>query len=205
MGGWGTQLRPCLMGFRCGQDGRLHHRRGLCAAMAACQAGGDRDDSLPKDWRYWGRGGTLPLRKGQAGEALFILEQTPLAQICPWSIHSSPLSGPPHPGAWCPIHDLRGGKRPLVLARGVAGNVAAGWVAPGWPHVARQCRKRVESWLTLPSRPREPPGPGGPNLVVNRPQDPGWQASGSGWGQGSLAGPWVASKFRNLITEWPRK
>lgn len=77
----GTQLRPCLMGGRCGQDGSLRHRRGLCAVMAACQAGGDRDDSFPKDRRYCGQGGSLPFRRGQGGDALFILQHTPLAQM----------------------------------------------------------------------------------------------------------------------------
>lgn len=81
MGLLGTQLRPCLMGVRCGQDGRLHPRRGLYAVMAVCQAGGDRDDSFPKDPRCCGQRGTLPFGRGQGGEALFILWQTPLAQI----------------------------------------------------------------------------------------------------------------------------
>lgn len=57
----------------------------------------------------------------------------------------------------------------------------------------------------MPGSPQEPPGPGGPSRVVARPQYPGRLASGSGWGRGSLAGPWVASKFRNLITEWLKK
>lgn len=80
--------------------------------------------------------------------------------------------------------------------------MAAGWVAPV---VARQHRSRVGSGLPLPSRPQKPPGPGGPGRVVARPQDPGRLAAGSVWGRGPLAGPGVASKFRNLITEWPRK
>lgn len=42
VGVWGTQVRPCLKGGGCGKDGRRHHGRGLCAAMAACQAGGER-------------------------------------------------------------------------------------------------------------------------------------------------------------------
>ena len=71
--------------------------------------------------------------------------------------------------------------------------------------MARQHRSGVGSGLTLPSRPQEPPGPGGPGRVVARPQDPGRLAAGSVWGRGPLAGPGVASKFRNLITEWPRK
>lgn len=57
----------------------------------------------------------------------------------------------------------------------------------------------------MPGSPQKPPGPRGPSRVVDRPQDPGRPTAGSGWGRGSLAGPWVASKFRNLITEWPRK
>lgn len=83
--------------------------------------------------------------------------------------------------------------------------MAAGWVALGWPRVARQRRSWVRSWLILPGSPQESPGPGGPSRVSDGPQDPGRPAAGSGWGRGSLAGPWVASKFRNLITEWPRK
>lgn len=71
--------------------------------------------------------------------------------------------------------------------------------------MARQRHSWVGSWLTLPGSPQKPPGPRGPSRVVDRPQDPGRPTAGSGWGRGSLAGPWVASKFRNLITEWPRK
>lgn len=64
---------------------------------------------------------------------LFISEQTPLAQICPWPIHSSPLSRPPHPGAWCPIHDLRGGKRPCSSGSRCGGQRGRGL---GGPRVA---------------------------------------------------------------------
>ena len=76
--------------------------------MAACQAGGDRDERLPKDWRCWGQGGHSG---GVRLRRLFSFVADPLAQTCPWPTRS-PLSRPPHPGAWCPIHDLRGGKRP---------------------------------------------------------------------------------------------
>lgn len=73
-GGAGEQLGPWTLGMsakwkqgeagdptealpnvgRSGQDG-LPPRSGLCAVMAACQAGGDSYGSLPKDWRCWGR------------------------------------------------------------------------------------------------------------------------------------------------------
>nr|KAF6324983.1 hypothetical protein mMyoMyo1_008405 [Myotis myotis] len=87
-GGWGTQLRPCLTGFRCGQDGRLHPRRGLCAAMAARQAGGDRDDSLVKPGGAGG--GADPAAREGSGwmEALFLALQTPRSGL-PWA-HSFP-------------------------------------------------------------------------------------------------------------------
>lgn len=81
----------------------------------------------------------------------------------------------------------------------------ATWPLAGWPHVAGQRSSRVGLSLAFPGCPQEPPGTSGPSRVVARPQDPGRSAAGSGWGQGSLAGPWAASKFRNLITEWPRK
>lgn len=62
----------------------------------------------PKGGGAGDRDGALPLRRGRPEKTLLVLEQTSLAQTGPWSIHS-PLSRPPHPGAWCPIHDLRGG------------------------------------------------------------------------------------------------
>lgn len=71
--------------------------------------------------------------------------------------------------------------------------------------MARQHRSRVGSCLTCPAAHRSPQDQAAPSRVVARPQDPGRLAAGSGWGRGSLAGPRVASKFRNLITEWPRK
>ena len=119
----------------------------------------------------------------------------PLAHSFSSFVQTSPSWG------WCPIRNLRGGKGLVALARGVAGNVAGGWVAPCGPTVP-QPGGVVADFAQLPPG---APGPGGPKQVVNRPQDPGRLASDSGWGRGSLAGPWVASKFRNLITEWPRK
>lgn len=49
-----------------GQDRRQHGRRGWCAAMVACQAGGERDESLSKGWRCWGQGWRPATQEGSA-------------------------------------------------------------------------------------------------------------------------------------------
>lgn len=161
------------------------------------------------------RGGTLPLRRGQAGRLSFHLQADPLGQTCPGPIYFPPLSRAPHPGAWCPIHDLREGKRLHRSGPRCGGQRGRGLGGPMWPdstaagwgrgRLARPPTGAHRSPQEPPGAPRSPQDQAGPSRVVARPQDPGRLAAGSGWGRGSLAGSRVASKFRNLITERPRK
>lgn len=145
----------------------------------------------------------MPLRRGQAGSLFSSWSRPPEVRpaLGPFILLLCP-DLPPHPGAWCPIHDLRGGKRLPRSGPRCGGLRGRGLGGPMWPDSA------AAGWggcLTCLDSSQEPPGPGGPSRVVARPQDPGRLAAGCGWGRGSLAGPRVASKFRNLITEWPRK
>lgn len=94
--------------------------------MAARQAGGDRDDSLLKP------GGA----GGQAGWRLFPSRSRALvgSALGPFI----PLLCPDLPTLGLGAQSVTSAeeKGPVALAGGVAGNVAAGWVAPGWPPVA---------------------------------------------------------------------
>lgn len=81
----------------------------------------------------------------------------------------------------------------------------ATWPLAGWPHMARQ-HSLAGGWGRLDSGlppAREPPSPAAGSWPDRRPPDR--SAAGRGWGRGALAGPRAAAKFRNLITEWPRK
>ena len=66
-------------------------------------------------------GGVAPCHSGGLRlRRLFSFVADLTAQTCPWPIRS-PLYRPPHPGAWCPTHDLRGGKRPQRSGRRCGG------------------------------------------------------------------------------------
>ena len=77
-------------------------------------------------------GGVAPCHSGGLRlRRLFSFVAYLTAQTCPRPIHS-PLSRPPHPGAWCPTHDLRGGKRPQRSGRRCGGQRGR---RLGWPQL----------------------------------------------------------------------
>lgn len=190
VGGWGTQLRPGLMGLGVGEmeDSIITGEGCVRRWLPARQEGTEMTAFASLE--VLGAGWSLPLRKGQAGVVVGgrmggashpdrpLSSGLPLGTSVPLLCPGLPTPLSP-PGAGCPDRDCRGGSRPRSCGWRCGGQRGRGLGGPqGGP-----------MWPDSGTAGRSPGGLGPPVQEAPPPGPEPTAGPGSGWGRGGRPGP----------------